>query len=225
MCGRYSLTTPPEAMRGFFKITGPLPNLAPRYNLAPTQTAPIVRPADDGNEMVPARWGLVPSWSEGPESGYSLINARAETVADKPAFRGAFRARRCLVPADGFYEWQARDKRPKQPYHIHLRTRAPLAFAGLWENWEKEGERILSFAIIVTEANAMMREIHDRMPVILSPDDFDRWLDAETAGPDAQALLKPCAADLLVAEPVGTRVNNPKNDDAGCIEPLAAAAR
>jgi putative SOS response-associated peptidase YedK len=228
MCGRYNLTTPPEALKGLFGLEGPLPNFPTRYNLAPTQPAPVVRLTPEGTrELVLLRWGLVPPWSEGPESAYSMINARAETIAEKPAFRAAFRARRCLVPADGFYEWQAAKgaKGPKQPYHVRLKSGGPFAFAGLWERWEREGQpRVESFTIVVTEANRALRPIHDRMPVILDPADYGRWLDAEkTAAEEALALLKPAPSEVLVAEPVGTHVNNPKHDDPRCIAPLAPA--
>jgi len=227
MCGRYSLTTPPEAMQRLFRLAPPLPNLAPRYNIAPTQEAPVIGLKKDvecrGLGML--RWGLVPFWSDGPDSRYSMINARAETVREKPAFRAAFKERRCLVPADGFYEWQPQGKgQPKQPWRIVRRDDAPFAFAGLWEHWEPkegaEGEPIRSFTIIVTDANELLKPIHERMPVILEAQDHDRWLKGD---PDeAEGLLRPLGADKLRAYKVGTRVNAPANDDPGCIEPLDA---
>ena len=229
MCGRYSLTTPAEAMARLFRVGAPLPNFPPRYNIAPSQDAPIVRlDAEGGRELVLLRWGLVPSWSKGPDPAYSMINARAETVAEKPAFRDAFKKRRCLVPADGFYEWRA-DGGRKQPYFIRLKASGPLAFAGplvfagLWERWEKsEDAPIQSFTIVVTQANDMMRPIHECMPVILHPAVFDAWLDPKTPPAEAHALLRPYDSEALEAFPVGTHVNSPRNDDAGCIAPLVA---
>ncbi len=167
MCGRFTLRTPTHRLAEAFGVRD-LPNLPPRYNIAPTQDAAVVRPGPEGEarELAMLRWGLVPSWSEGP-SAYSMINARAETVATKPAFRAAFRHRRCLVPADGFYEWQRVDG-GKQPYLVELASGEPFAFAGLWEHWEG-GDVIESFTIIVTEANELLRPIHERMPVILDP--------------------------------------------------------
>ena len=223
MCGRYSLTTPAEAMTRLFGVTLPLPNFPPRYNIAPTQDAPVVRAAaGGGREFALLRWGLVPSWSKGPDPAYSMINARAETVAEKPAYRNAFKQRRCLVPADGFYEWRAEGKR-KQPFFVRLKTGGPLAFAGLWERWEKSGlAPIQSFVIVVTEANELMRAIHERMPVILHPSIFDAWLDPKTAPAAAQALLRPYDPDAMEAFPVSARVNSPRHDDPDCIAPLVA---
>ena len=221
MCGRYSLTTAPEAMRRLFGTRGPLANLPPRYNIAPTQDAPVVRPAEDGGgrELVMLRWGLVPSWSRGPDSRYSMFNARAETVADKPAFRAAFRARRCLVPASGFFEWRKLG-RAKQPYHIGVEGRAAFALAGLWDRWAGgEGEAIQSFTIIVTEANELIRPLHERMPVIIDPADYGLWLEGGAEAADrARALLKPYPAEAMAAYAVSARVNNPRHDDAQCLE-------
>ncbi|HUF86699.1 MAG TPA: SOS response-associated peptidase [Thermohalobaculum sp.] len=225
MCGRYSLTTPPEAIQRLFRLASPLPNLAPRYNIAPTQDAPVVGLGKDadGRGLAMLRWGLVPFWSDGPDSRYSMINARAETVRTKPAFRAAFKERRCLVPADGFYEWQAQGSgKPKQPWRFVRRDETPFAFAGLWEHWApkdtSDAEPIRSFSIIVTDANALVRPIHDRMPVIIEPEDHEQWLSGE---PDAaEALLRPCPPEMLRAYKVGTRVNSPRNDDTACIEAL-----
>ncbi len=223
MCGRYSLTTAPEAMRRLFDTLGPLPNLAPRYNIAPTQDAPVVRRSTGGGrELAMLRWGLVPAWSKGPDSRYSMINARAETVAEKPAYRTAFRQRRCLVPASGFFEWQKRGK-AKRPYLIGIEGREAFAFAGLWERWEgAEAEAIESFTIIVTEANARVRPIHERMPVILDPADYGPWLEEGVeASTRAHALLAPYPAEAMTAHAVSTRVNSPGNDDPECLEAIA----
>ena len=221
MCGRYSLTSPPEAMRRAFALTGAPLNLPPCYNIAPTQAAPVVRAAGEGEGrgLVLSRWGLVPHWSKGPDNRYSMINARAETVTERPAYRDAFRSRRCLVPADGFYEWQATPGR-KQPYRVTLRSGEIFAFAGLWERWRGQGgDEIESFTIIVTGANELVRSIHARMPVILAPDAYDLWL---AGGPEdlkaAEALLKPYPSQAMTAYAVGAFVNDPKNDDEECIE-------
>ncbi len=223
MCGRFSLTSPPDAMRRAFEITGALPNFPRRYNIAPTQSAPVVRPTSGvpGREIALLRWGLVPSWSKGPDHRYSMINARSETVRSKPAYRDAFLHRRCLVPADGFYEWR-RQPDGKQPYRIALTNDVPFAFAGLWERWQGEGgDGIVSFTIIVTQANDTIRPIHDRMPVILPPDRHDLWLEGGPAAADeAEALLKPFHSPSVYAYPVSTFVNNPKNDDERCIARL-----
>ncbi len=226
MCGRYSITTAPEALRRLFQAPGALPNLPARYNLAPTQDAPVVRQREGERELVMLRWGLVPPWSQGPDSGYSMINARAETVATKPAFRASFRSRRCLVPADGFYEWRKLDG-GKQPYRITLKDGAPFAFAGLWEHWTSpEGDVIQSFTIVVTDANELLRPIHDRMPVILDPADYALWLgEGQEAGIGIRSLLKPFPAEAMVAYPVSRRVSNPQNDDAQCVEPLRTQPR
>ncbi len=218
MCGRFTLRTPAHRLAEAFGV-GDLSNLPPRYNIAPTQDAAVVRPGPEGEarELVMLRWGLVPSWSYGP-SAYSMINARAETVATKPAFRAAFRHRRCLVPADGFYEWQKVDG-GKQPYLVELASGEPFAFAGLWEHWEG-GEVIESFTIVVTEANELLRPIHERMPVILDPPDYNLWLEAGTAvARAAEDLLRPYPADRMAARPVSRRVNNPRYDDPECVAP------
>ena len=166
-------------------------------------------------------WGLIPSWAKDPKMGAKLINARAETVAEKPAFRTAFRQRRCLVLADGFYEWQTQEnKKQKQPYYIRLNDWQPFAFAGLWERWQDaEGEVIESCTLLTTEANELMCPIHNRMPVILDPKDYDVWLDPEVKQADVlQSLLHPYASEKMTAYPVSKAVNKPSNDTAECIE-------
>lgn len=220
MCGRFSLNAAEAELRRLFGYDGPALNLAPRYNIAPTQTTPVVAIGREGGRaLVMMRWGLIPSWSDDMAIGAKLINARAETVAEKPAFRDAFRRRRCLVPADGFYEWQAVGGDRKQPYRIHRPDGGPFAFAGLWEQWQGAEGRVLSFTIVTTEANARLRPIHPRMPVILAPEDHAGWLDAAAPAEAAGGLLRPCPDDGLVAEPVGPRVNNVKNDDPSCFDP------
>ena len=182
-----------------------------------------MRVQDGGRKLGFMRWGLVPSWAKDMTIGQRMINARAETVAEKPSFRGAFKRRRCLIPADGFYEWQARGKGPKQPYRIGRQDGAPFAFAGLWEAWRGgEGDELLTCTIITTEANRTLREIHPRMPVILDERDHAAWLDTTADdGKSLRPMLAPAAEELLFAYPVSMRVNNVRNDDADCIAPLS----
>jgi putative SOS response-associated peptidase YedK len=221
MCGRYTLTQPGEAIATLFRLNDP-GDFPPRYNAAPTQALPVARRNREGGLTVRAiRWGLVPFFSrEGPGSQARMINARAETVAEKPAFRAAFARRRCLVPADGFFEWAAvPGEKTKQPYWITLGDRAPFAFAGLWERWQdpEREEKLDSFTILVTAANTAMASLHERMPVILARDDHAVWLEGDKA--DAQALLRPCPDDWLAFTPVSRRVNKPSEDDATLLEP------
>ena len=223
MCGRYSVTLPPESIRRLFQY-GNRPNLRARYNIAPTQPAPVVRvreAASSGDrELLELRWGLVPSWAREPGDGPLMINARLETVAEKPAFRDAFRSRRCLVPADGFYEWKREDK-AKQPFRIHPADGGPVGFAGVWERWTgREGEVVESFAILTTEAQGAIREIHDRMPVMLDPSAFDAWLDPALTNPNlVRARIRLISVDSLVAEPTSKYVNAVRNDDPRCFDP------
>lgn len=205
-----------------------LPLFEVRYNIAPTQEILVVRSdaADGKRTGAMMRWGLIPAWTTGEKlnSGPPMINARAETLADKPMFRGAARRRRCLIPTDGFYEWQqlpdcSRGK--KQPYFIHRPDDGPFAFAGLWETWKRADEQLVieSCTIVTTEANATLRELHERMPVVLAPCDYAMWLDPKVEDPAAvQHLLAPCAEEELVAEPVSTHVNRVANDDPQCVE-------
>jgi putative SOS response-associated peptidase YedK len=220
MCGRFTLRTSGVVLAEFFGLAE-VPPLQPRYNIAPTQPVPVVRmaPEQEGRELVLLRWGLIPSWADDPSIGNRLINARADTVAAKPAFRSAFRRHRCLVVADGFYEWQKLDGK-KQPYFIRLRDDRPFAFAGLWEHWDRGGGPVESCTILTTEANERVGAIHDRMPVILDPRDHDLWLDPDMQDPkQLQPLLGPYPGEAMTAYPVGTLVNNPRNDDPKCVEP------
>ncbi len=213
MCGRFSRFTPVQKFAELFGVHAGF-SLIPRYNVAPTQAALAARTTPQGcRELVTLYWGLIPFWAKERKVGFSTINARAETVATKPSFRDAFRQRRCLIAADGFYEWKRLDGR-KQPYYIGLKGRQPFAFAGLWEHWEGGGEIINSCAIIVTQANKLLGAIHDRMPVILDAEDYDLWLDPATKEPRLlESLLRPYPMERLTAYPISTRVNNPKNDD------------
>lgn len=221
MCGRYTLATDPWKLAELLELEQ-APELRPRYNIAPTQAVAALRLNDRGRrELVRLRWGLVPSWAKDPAMGNKLINARAETVAGKPAFRAAFKRRRCLLPADGFYEWKRLDG-GKQPYRIHLADGGPFCFAGLWEHWRGADEQTLeTCTIITTAANATVSPLHDRMPVILDPADYGLWLDVDGAGPDdLQALLEPYPAGAMAAYPVSPRVNNPRHDAPDCVAPV-----
>jgi putative SOS response-associated peptidase YedK len=220
MCGRITQTRPPEELTRAFGLDA-APALPPRYNIAPSQPIVVVRIGAAGREAALARWGLVPAWTKERPTDAGLINARADTVAIKPSFRSAFRRRRCLIPADGFYEWQ-RLPRGKQPYYIH-RAHRLFAFAGLWEHWEGEGGAIESCTIITTDANDLMRPIHDRMPVIIDADAYPLWLGERDAPPDAlAALLRARDVAGLAAYPVSPVVNSPRNDSAVCIAPAGA---
>jgi putative SOS response-associated peptidase YedK len=216
------MTDPRKALRDLFPLFDSF-DVAPNYNVAPTQTVLAVRVPAGQDKPAPAllRWGLVPSWSNDPAGGKPPYIARAETAAVKPSFRSAFRQRRCLVLADAFYEWLKLEKK-KQPYLFRLKDGGPFAFAGLWEHWEREGRVLDSCAILTTEANELVKPLDDRMPVILAPADFERWLDPKAAkGPELQALLRPYPAEAMTAYPADTRVNNVKHNDAACVAPLA----
>jgi putative SOS response-associated peptidase YedK len=196
--------------------------LQPRYNIAPTQQVAAVRHGQQGREMVLLRWGLIPSWARDPSIGNRLLNARAETITEKPSFRSALKHRRCLIVADGFFEWQSIQGK-KQPRYCRLRDGKPFAFAGLWEHWSLgENEPVQSCTIITTEANELVRPLHERMPVILPPDAYQPWLD--TAGQGVEqvlSLLRAYSSKDMIAYPVSMRVNSPRHDDPGCIEQVA----
>ena len=223
MCGRFTLRSPAEAVAELFELAD-VPDISPRWNVAPTQDVPVVRvtseDADRRCEML--RWGLIPFWADDPSIGARLINARAETVSSKPAFRSAFRQRRCLIIADGFYEWQKLERR-KQPHYVHLRGLGPFGLAGLWERWEgTDADPVDSCTIITTGPNEVIAPLHDRMPVIVHPKDYAEWLDTGTRQVSRlHALLRPYPAKEMAAYPVSTRVNNPSNDVAECVEPLS----
>jgi putative SOS response-associated peptidase YedK len=250
MCGRFTLSSPGEIVAELFELKE-VPVLTPRYNIAPTQLVPAVvvglgeeqpkterpSPARARRRHPPERrlhmlhWGLVPYWAKEPGIGARMINARAETVAEKPAFRTAFRRRRCLVVADGFYEWQ-KLARGKQPHHIRMIDGRPFAFAGLWEHWAPrddqvpeddtaEAEAVDSCTILTTEPNDLLRPLHNRMPVILHPTDFEVWLDPAIDKPDLlEPLLVPYPPKEMTAYPVSTRVNRPTTDGPECVEPI-----
>ena len=224
MCGRFSQTQSAEAIAEVFQVAE-VSLLTPRYNIAPTQSVGTVLQTSQHNDRQfrLLHWGLIPSWAKDLKMGAKLINARAETVAEKPAFRSAFRQRRCLVLADGFYEWQQQEpKKPKQPFYFRLSNGQPFAFAGLWEHWENgNGEEIDSCTLLTTEPNELMKSIHNRMPVILDPKHYDLWLDPEVKKSELlQPLLHPYPAEEMTAYPVSTAVNKPSNDTAECINSL-----
>jgi putative SOS response-associated peptidase YedK len=210
MCGRFTLRTKREELAEQFGI--PVAEIPPRYNIARTQEVLAVRAAGAGR--------LIPSWAKDKSIGAKLINARGDTVADKPTFRSAFKSRRCLIPADGFFEWQKTGSK-KQPYYVTLRNGGPFAFAGLWERWHGDEGDVQSCSIVTTDANKLMRPLHDRMPVI--PKDYAAWLD-QTPRPKEEllSLLRPFPNEAMQAVPVSTTVNNPRNQGPGCIEPLNA---
>lgn len=216
MCERFYLTATPTEIKRQFKLDK-APELMPRYNIAPTQLSPIVISKGKGREILVARWGLVPAWSRDLSLGAGMVNAPAETLEAKPAYRVALQSQRCLVLANGFYEWQTRGAR-KQPYKIAVRNGALIGFAGLWERWTPEtGEAVETFTIITTDASRLVREVHDRMPVIIAPADHQRWL---TASVDAvKRLLVPYTTGLTIV-PVGERVNSIKNDDVSLLQPV-----
>ncbi|AHY48284.1 hypothetical protein RradSPS_3001 (plasmid) [Rubrobacter radiotolerans] len=219
MCGRYTLRTPPERLAQVFGVEGPLPEWSgPSYNVAPSQRVLAVVGADGGRRFEHLRWGLAPAWSKDPSSG--PINARSETVAEKPSFRSAFRSRRALIPADGYYEWKRVGKGPKQPYLFTLAGGEPFAFAGLWERWGEGEEELRTAALLTTEPNAVAREVHDRMPVILPREAYDLWLDPDAEKEELLALLAPYPAREMEAYPVSTHVNSPKNNDPECVRPV-----
>ena len=195
--------------------------ITPSYNVAPTQQVAAVLEDEGGRRLEMLRWGLVPSWADDPEIGARMINARSETAPEKPSFRRAFRGRRCLIAADGFYEWK-RENGGKQPYYFRMQDGRPFAFAGLWESWEKGGEGILrTCAILTTRANSVLSEVHDRMPVILPHDAYDAWLDPDADREELGELMIPYAGDDLETYPVSRFVNSPRNNDERCIEPAA----
>lgn len=221
MCGRFTLHHYGRDVAARFLFPQD-PDWQPRYNLAPTQPVLAVRRGDDGREAARLRWGLVPSWSKGPGTGPPLINARADTAATKPAFRDALKKRRCLVVADGFFEWKTAGK-DKQPYYFTRADGGLFAFAGMWERW---GDGPLeSVALLTTEANDLLRDVHDRMPVILSAEDEASWLDPSSEAALVAKLLRPYPSEEMDRRPVGAFVGSPRNDGPRCIEPVAAIQR
>jgi putative SOS response-associated peptidase YedK len=220
MCGRYLITTAPEAMRRLFRYLEQ-PDFPPRYNIAPTQPVPIVRLFEGRRQFVLVRWGLIPPWVKDPRSFSLLINARGESVNDKPAFRNAMKRRRCLFPADGFFEWKDEGGN-RRPYAIRPANGEPIAFAGLWETWMgPNGEEMETAAIVTTQASRDIAAIHARMPVVVSPDAFDFWLDCPNVdAATAAAVITPAPAGLLKAYEISRAVNRTANDGPQLVEPI-----
>ncbi len=218
MCGRFTREFTWQQVHDFLDLRFPseLEVLA-SYNVAPTQFSPVARQREGGLELIEAKWGLIPSWAKDASIGARMLNARSETAADKPSFRAAMARRRCVVPVSGFYEWQKRDEGAKQPYYIYRADGEILLFAGLWERWSKAGEPVESFTILTTSPNAMMREVHDRMPCVLEREEVERWCGG-TDTDDAHAMLRPAADGVLTMHPVSSRVNNARaNNDASLV--------
>jgi putative SOS response-associated peptidase YedK len=224
MCGRYAITSAPEAIRRLFGYDEQ-PNFPPRYNVAPTQPVPIVRMIEGRRQFALVRWGLIPAWVKDPRGFSLLINARGESLEEKPAFRAALRYRRCLFPADGFYDWRREGERAR-PYYVRRKAGGAMAFAGLWENWMgPNGEEMETAAIVTTRANRMLATVHPRMPAIVPPEAFDLWLDSRSVDvTTAAALIAPAPEDMLEMHEVSPAVNSAANDTPGLIEPVTAEA-
>lgn len=219
MCGRFVMTLEPSKVEQFFGVSE-VPEIIPRYNIAPSQQILAICQNGDGYRHARSfRWGLVPSWSKDPAIGNKMINARSETVGEKPAFRGPIRYHRCLIPASGFYEW-SRQGDGKVPFYIHRKDQEPLAFAGIWDTWKSMDKVIESCSILTTDANSLISKLHDRMPVILSQSEFAAWLDREVTDVEKLKLLfAPFPSDMLNAFQVSTLVNNTRNDSPECLNP------
>ena len=219
MCGRYTLSTPAGRLAEEFQLDSTV-EIPPSYNVAPTQQVAAVLEDEGGRRLEMLRWGLVPSWADDPDIGARMINARSETAPEKPSFRRAFRGRRCLIAADGFYEWK-REEGGKQPYYFRMQDGRPFAFAGLWESWDKGGGELLTCTILTTRPNSVLEGIHDRMPVILPHDAYNAWLDPDADREELGELMIPYPGDDLETYPVSRFVNSPRNNDERCIEPAA----
>lgn len=234
MCGRFARFSPAHIFRMLFQLDEFL-DLIPQYNIAPGQDVYAVRginirderqrtasPKDYTKEVAPLKWGLIPFWSKDPTIGNKLINSRSETVAEKPAFREAFKNRRCLIPTDGFYEWQKQKQGPKQPYFIHMKDNQPFAYGGIWEQWKNsEGKKIETFSILTTSPNEIVKPIHNRMPVIIDSKDFDIWLNPTVQEPvELKPLLEPYDDSKMDAYPISMFVNSPSNKGEQCITKL-----
>src|SRR5216684_5286229 len=227
MCGRFIIYSPADSITKWFATRNATPNARPSYNVAPTQDILAVRFNSETKQRTldPLRWGLVPYWAKDVKIGATMINAKAETVLEKPAFREAFKSRRCLIPADGFYEWAKLDAKTKQPYAIVMKDRSLFGFAGLWERWKDKasGEVVRSFTIITTTSNEVCAPIHDRMPVIVDPANYGKWLGEEPTDPmRLLMILKPSPAEQMERYGVGAAVGNVKNDEPGPLVPIAA---
>jgi putative SOS response-associated peptidase YedK len=220
MCGRFAQRTPAKTLAREYRVDD-IPDIEPRYNIAPAQDILSVRRTGERREAALIKWGLVPSWAKDTSIGAKLINARSEMITEKPSFREAFKRRRCIIPADGFYEWQ-RTGGKKQPYFFHMRDGHPFGFAGLWEKWRAADGRLLeTCAILTTEANETLKPVHDRMPVILHPDGYDLWLDDDLRKLDlVKELLCPYPSSEMLSHPVSTNVNSTNIEGMDLIKPL-----
>ena len=218
MCGRFTQTATTEQLIEEFMLDESFEAEA-RYNIAPTQTVAAVRESEGKRKLALLKWGLVPSWSKDPTIGVRMINARSETVAEKPSFRSAFMKRRCIVPSTGFYEWQKVDAK-KEPYFIGMRGRNVFGIAGLWESWEGPDGYLETCTLLTTSANELVKSIHERMPVILSHDDYGKWFDLKTTADELHALFRPFSTEMMEMYRVDKHVNSPKNDDPSCIAPV-----
>lgn len=230
MCGRYSIGTKPDVLAAVFKLAT-MPLFEPRYNVAPTQLAPVLRMDASGRLCLDfLKWGFIPSWADDPAIGNRMINARAETAAEKPAFRKAFQQRRCLIPADAFYEWK-KVGRKKQPYAVRMRDGGPFAIAGLWETWraktaDEEAREIESFTILTIEPNDLVKELHDRMPAIIDPADYAKWLDPTCNDVESlKTILRAPPPEEMIAYPVSPRVNRAESEGPDCLQPIAPAPK
>lgn len=221
MCGRYTLAPTLDVILEHYALEDGFDSYSARYNIAPSQNVPVVRYSEERHRRIltSMHWGLIPHWSKERKIGYRMINAVGETLTEKPSFRTPFKKRRCLIPASGFYEWKATGEKAKQPYYIRISGHEVFSFAGLWEHWEGDGG-IDSCTIITTGANDTVRAIHNRMPVILEPKDYDLWLNPVALQETLQSLLVPYTAHRLETYPVSKAVNTPKNDDPRLIDPL-----
>ncbi len=212
MCARYSLFADAKIVADTFRLRS-IPDLLPRYNIAPTQFAPVIRADENGEQALEQmRWGLVPSWAKDLSIGTKMINARAETLTEKPAYRAAYKCRRCAVPTTGFYEWRG-EKGAKQPFLFQLIDSEVFALAGLWEQWNGPDGQVRTFTIVTTEPNEMLAEYHNRMPVVLAPQDVPVWIDCL-----ADVSIAPFPAEAMTARPVSRALNKPGFDDPSCIE-------
>lgn len=221
MCGRFTSLLSPELLSVIFEIFPP-PAVEPRYNIAPTQQFGVVRSDGTRNELVEMKWGLVPSWAKDPKIGNSLINARSESVAEKPSFRHAIKVNRCIIPASGFYEWEHIDNK-KQPNYLRMSDGGVMALAGIWEHWKVPGEDVVieSFSILTTDSNELIAPLHDRMPVILQKEDYELWLNKEVHDPgELKRLFPPIASDKLEMYRVTDKMNSPRYNGPECIEKI-----
>lgn len=223
MCGRFTLTAEPEAIQQAFNLSETPSQVQPRYNIAPSQPVAVIT-NENPQKLDHFKWGLVPFWAKDVKIGYRLINARSETAHEKPSFRAAFKYRRCLIPVDGFYEWVKHEEKHKTPMHIHMKGWKLFAFAGLWERWSSpDGSELYTCTILTTQPNDLMKSIHDRMPVILRPDDYEFWL-SDVQNPDAlRSLMQPYEdVEAMEAYEVSKLVNKPSNDSPDCVVPIAS---